>query len=441
MRSIAMDRDITRGPTRHRRPLGTLLTAAAALAAINGSTALATGRVDLAPPVFSDPTSITNPLLPISEVTQAIQLGEEGGEAARVEVTRLPGTRTLTWDSTSIEAVVSQFIAYLDGRLVEIAIDHYAQSDDGAVWYLGEDVSNFEDGVVIDHEGTWLVGKDGPGGMIMPGQPAVGDVYRPENIPGLVLEEDTIRSISETVDGPTGPVQGALLVDELLMDGTIEHKLYAPGYGEFQSQASDELTTVAVAVPTDAVAGDVPEGLAAFTASARSLLAAAMTGDQADVPEAADAASSAWQTAGGAAEPPLLVGQSEDALTALADALDAGEAAAIREAAIAVVGAALDLELRYRGPTAVDLERMALWCQRVVADAAAEDGGGVSGDAAVLGVIADRLADSQDTAANETLASGVTAVTDAAASEDLEAAASAADELRGSVEAIAASLP
>ena len=45
------------------------------------------------------------------------------------------------------------------------------------------------------------------------------------------------------------------MVQELLMDGTIEEKAYAPGYGEFRAQAKDELVTVALALPTDAAAG------------------------------------------------------------------------------------------------------------------------------------------------------------------------------------------
>jgi hypothetical protein len=42
--------------------------------------------------------------------------------------------------------------------------------------------------------------------MIMPAHPKVGDVYRSENIPGLVFEQATVRSVTATVDGPRGPV-------------------------------------------------------------------------------------------------------------------------------------------------------------------------------------------------------------------------------------------
>jgi hypothetical protein len=38
---------------------------------------------------------------------------------------------------------------------------------------------------------------------------------------------------SPTLKGPTGPIEGGLLADELHSDGKIEQKVFAPGYGEF----------------------------------------------------------------------------------------------------------------------------------------------------------------------------------------------------------------
>jgi hypothetical protein len=198
-------------------------------------------RVDRGRPGFSDPTRITNPRFPVAGLTQVLQLGHEGGKPLRVEVTRLPRPRTIEWDGRWVGTVASQFVAYLDGRIQEVAVDYFAQADDGSVWYFGEDVANYRDGTVADHDGSWLAGRDGPPGMIMPADPREGDVYRSENIPGLVFEQDTVRSTTGTVDGPRGPVQGATLVEELLMDGTVEHKAFAPGYGEFRAQAKDEL--------------------------------------------------------------------------------------------------------------------------------------------------------------------------------------------------------
>ena len=70
---------------------------------------------------------------------------------------------------------------------------------------------DFRDGAIVVTEGTWLAGKDGPAAMIMPGDPQVGDVYRTENAPGFVFEEVTVKSVSQTLDGPLGPIEGGML--------------------------------------------------------------------------------------------------------------------------------------------------------------------------------------------------------------------------------------
>ena len=190
-------------------------------------------RVDLVSPPFANPTEITNPLFPISELHSAILNGAVDGKAFKVETTLLPGTRTIGWgEGRCVETLASQYVAYLDGRLHEVALDFYAQADDGSVWYLGEDVFNYEDGVVADRLGTWIAGRDGPGAMIMPGTPKVGNAYRPENIPGLVFEEVAVSEIAKTVAGPRGPIRGAMVGRELHDDGTFSDKVFAPGHGE-----------------------------------------------------------------------------------------------------------------------------------------------------------------------------------------------------------------
>lgn len=65
--------------------------------------------------------------------------------------------------------------------------------------------------------------------MIMPAEPKVGDVYRPENIPGFVFEEVTVKAVDRTLAGPLGPVEGGLVVEELHMDDTKEVKTSRPG--------------------------------------------------------------------------------------------------------------------------------------------------------------------------------------------------------------------
>ena len=211
------------------------------------------GRVDLVAPPFTNSTSVTNPLFPISTLRSAILNGQADGRPLKIETTLLPDTRIVEWSpGQCVRTLVSQFVAFEGGRIQEVALDFYAQADDGSVWYFGEDVFNYRRGVVADTAGSWLAGKEGPAAMIMPARPQVGNVNRPENIPGLVFEEVTVKSTGVTVDGPRGPVQGAIVAGELHDDGTREDKYFAPGYGEFRSAGGGDLEAMALAVPTDA---------------------------------------------------------------------------------------------------------------------------------------------------------------------------------------------
>jgi hypothetical protein len=116
-------------------------------------------RVDTAMPTFSNPTEVTNALFPIGRQHSVVQLGRVDGKAFRTEVTLLPDTRVMEWEGRRIETLVSQYAAFLDGRIFEVAYDYYAQADDGSVWYFGEDVFNFKNGVIADTHGTWITGR------------------------------------------------------------------------------------------------------------------------------------------------------------------------------------------------------------------------------------------------------------------------------------------
>ncbi len=64
----------------------------------------------------------------------------------------------------------------VDGAVVEDTYDWYAQDTDGNVWYLGEDVKDYEDGKVVSTEGSWEAGVDGAlPGIVMPGHATAGD--------------------------------------------------------------------------------------------------------------------------------------------------------------------------------------------------------------------------------------------------------------------------
>ena len=350
-------------------------------------------RVDLAAPSFSNPTRITNRLFPISRLRSVVLLGHVDGKPFRTETTLLPGTRTVTWNGRRIRVLVSQYMAYLDGRLDEVALDRYAQADDGSVWYLGEDVFDYRDGAVAITEGTWLAGREGPGAMIMPAAPRVGDVYRTENVPGIVFEEVTVADTGRTVKGPLGPVRGAMVARELHLDRSTEDKLFAPGYGEFSTSGGGDLEALALAVPTDAAPGPQPPQLVTMTTGAEGVLESARLRDWEAVDATLRRVDAAWTSLrGGGPQPWRIADRLAENLAALKRAVRGRRAARVEQLALDVEQSVLDLRLRYRPVAEIDAARFHLWTQQLRVDAAANDLAGVTGAVAVLEWIRDRVA-------------------------------------------------
>ncbi len=361
-------------------------------ACMNLPTAPRDQRVDLATPVFPNPTEVTNPLFPISRLFRVIQLGTVDGQPFRAETTLLPETKTIELDGKPVETLVSQYLAFSDGRIHETALDFYAQADDGAAWYFGEDVFNYEDGSVADTEGTWLAGRDGPAAMIMPADPQVGDVYRPENICGLVFEEVTIQAVDVPVDGPRGPVAGAIIARELHMDGTTEDKTFAPDYGEFATGSEGNSEVVALAIPIDALPGFPPKQLETLSGGASEIFEAAQAEDWEAASAAVGEMTAAWDDYKTSDVPPLLENQMGEALVALGTAVEAQEGANARQTAIDAARAALDLKLRHRTAAETDLDHLDLFARQILVDSEAGDRGAVIGDAAAIRWIRDRIA-------------------------------------------------
>jgi hypothetical protein len=377
-------------------------------------------RVDLAAPPFSASTEITNPLFPIGRLHSAILNGRVDDKRFKVETTLLPDTRVIEWSpGQCVRTAVSQYVAYLGGRIHEVALDFYAQADDGSVWYFGEDVFNYRRGVLADLGGSWLAGKEGPAAMIMPGAPAVGNVLRPENVPGLVFEEVTVKRTGQTVDGPRGRVAGAIVTSELHDDGSREEKVFAPGYGEFFTAGGGDVEALALAVPTDAAGGGPPAALARLFDGA-----VAIADGRA---RSAGRVTAAWRAVRAGGVPPRLVAPTDRAVHALARTTQGRR----RQAALDVAQAALDVQLRYRPVAEIDRARLDLWARQLLLDAAARDLRAVRGDHSTLEWIRDRIVGAVDGVALVRIDRRLEALHDAIAERDLAAASRIAKGLRG----------
>ncbi len=289
---------------------------------------------------------------------------------------------------------------------------------------------NYENGVVADTEGTWLAGINGPPAMIMPAHPQIGDVYRSENMPDFVFEQVTVKTIDETVNGPTGPVEGAMVGQELHQDGTYEDKIFAPGYGEFRSASPGELEALALAVPSDALAQAVPGRVTTLASGASDLIDASSTGDWEAVRATVQDLSATWSAFRAQDVPDLVEYEMSEALNSLAGEVDAQDAIATGQAAINVERAALDLQFRYRPPVEIDLARLDLMVRQQLLDATANDPAGILSDVTFEELIWNRIAPTVDQSVATQIDAELKQLRTAADAGDFAAAAKGATKLR-----------
>jgi hypothetical protein len=349
--------------------------------------------VDLKPPTFSHPTDITNPLFPIAQMESTVLLGQVDGKPFRSETTLLPRHGHVVLDGKPVEVLLSQYTAYLNGQITETALDRYAQADDGSVWYLGEDVFDYdpETGAVHVTEGTWLAGRDGPPAMIMPAHPKVGDAFRTENVPGVVFEEVTVKAVDQTVDGPLGKVKGAMIGTELHLDGAKSDKTFAPGYGEFFTKDGADIEALATSVKADRAGGREPVALANLVTGTWGVTESARLEDWEAVDSTLDRIKDKWAELKKSPQPVRVRQALDGAMGRLSAAVAKKDVGATTKATVDVAQSAVDLTLRYRPVPFVDVERFHLHAQRLRVAAAADDAPGVNLEVATLEWLRERL--------------------------------------------------
>ena len=218
----------------------TELAAAAAKKPKESGAALSMGK-------FSHPRDIHNPYLPLAYLKQDILDGSEDGKKTHVVRTLLPDKhKTFMLNGEAVEALVMEDRAFENGELAEVATDYFAQDDFGTVYYLGEEVDEYENGKLTSHNGpdAWMLGKDTQTpGIIMPAHPKVGDKFKSEDVSKEINESDEVISVSATATVPAGTFNNCVEIKETLADGKIEYKYYAPGVGVVREVPSsgDEL--------------------------------------------------------------------------------------------------------------------------------------------------------------------------------------------------------
>ena len=110
--------------------------------------------------------------------------------------------------------------------------------ENSSILGIGEDVTFYEKGKVVNHAGSWKAYENGNRpGLIMPGDPKVGMKYYQELAPDIAMDRAEIISISETIKTPYGELKHCVKTKESSpIDPVEEYKIYAPGIGLVQDQ-------------------------------------------------------------------------------------------------------------------------------------------------------------------------------------------------------------
>jgi hypothetical protein len=186
--------------------------------------------IELHPAEFT--TEIDNPYWPMEPGSQWVYREvDEEGQALEVVVTVTTEIKEI---ANGVTARVVRDTVTQDGELIEDTFDWYAQDSAGAIWYLGEDTAEFEDGEIASTSGSFEAGVDGAlPGIIMPSEPTDGMRYRQEYYQGEAEDNGEILSVEEQAEVLAGHYEDAVLTkDTITIEADVlEYKLYARDVG------------------------------------------------------------------------------------------------------------------------------------------------------------------------------------------------------------------
>ena len=177
-----------------------------------------------------------NPFFILEPNYQLTLAGEEEGERVELTITVLNETREINGTETRVieERETS------GGELVEVSRNFFAMCEEtNSVFYFGEEVDDYENGILIAHEGAWLAGGGAnKAGVIMPGTILLGARYYQEIAPDIALDRAEIIDMGEVIQTLSGDFTDTLITQETnpLEPDVAELKYYAAGIGLIQEE-------------------------------------------------------------------------------------------------------------------------------------------------------------------------------------------------------------
>jgi hypothetical protein len=176
-------------------------------------------------------TKIDNKYFPLKPGTTFVYKGQFQGAAERDEMAVTHDTKRVM----GVKCLVASDRVTEDGELIEQTYDWYAQDKEGNVWYFGEHVTEYKNGEVIGHEGSWESGVDGAEpGIAMPADPKVVQTYRQEYSKGVAEDKARVVRLDGSAKVPYGSFDHVLVTEEFtpLEPNVVERQYYVAGVGD-----------------------------------------------------------------------------------------------------------------------------------------------------------------------------------------------------------------
>lgn len=178
-------------------------------------------KPDIDPADFVE--GIDNPYLPFEPGTTYVYEVVAEGERARDVIAVTNKTKVIM----GVMCTVVRDVETVDGKVTERTFDWYAQDRFGNVWYFGENSKAYEDGKVST-EGSWEAGVDGAlPGIIMLGEPQIGDRYRQEYYASEAEDIGEVVKLDASIEVPYGSFTDLIVIEEW---NPLEPKIYEDDY-------------------------------------------------------------------------------------------------------------------------------------------------------------------------------------------------------------------
>jgi hypothetical protein len=181
-------------------------------------------------------TTIDNRYFPLEVGTGFHYTGTADGTAQTDDMVVTDQTKLILGVTcTVVEDTVSEH-----GTPIERTFDWYAQDKQGNVWYMGEDSFEKENGHFVRASDSWESGINGAQpGIIMPGDPRPGDVYRQEYYPPDALDQARVLRANARVMVAYGAFDHVLATEEWSpVEPQIEQKSYVADIGEIEEHVT-----------------------------------------------------------------------------------------------------------------------------------------------------------------------------------------------------------